>query len=136
MSTFRTRAAGSGPRGPSVDGTPTRRRRDPRGGSAGSSSRAASWRGKATGARLLRAGEPAARDRGRFLVEPDWPALDRLEKRLPGHVRALLVGRLGLHLGDPLGRQLVGVLVLDALQPGGALGRLAGIDVDGAAVER
>src|SRR6266545_2451088 len=85
--------------------------------------------------RPLCAGEAAAGDRRGLLVQlgalADW-----LQERLAGDVLALLPGGRGLHLGDPLGGQLVGVLVLDLLQPGGTLGRLGGVDVDPAAVER
>src|ERR671910_1554496 len=66
----------------------------------------------------------APRHGRRRLVELDRPArLDRLQiGLLAGDVLVTLIRRLSLHRCDSLRRQLVGVLVLDSLQPLGAFG--------------
>src|SRR4051794_20243228 len=81
----------------------------------------------------LRAREAAARRRRGRLVE-----LQRAARRLvlvagtEGLVHRVGLGTLplGLELRETLGRELAGVLLLDALEPLGARGLLGGVDLD------
>src|SRR5437764_1553528 len=81
----------------------------------------------------LDARKAASGGRRRLFVES---GLRRLRERGRAVATAVLLGGLGLELRHPLGRHLVGVLLLDPAQPRGALGGLAGLELGGAAFER
>src|SRR3954452_10043280 len=77
------------------------------------------------GMRRLGAGEAATGGGAGLFVEAD-------DARLLG----FLARSVGLHGRQALRRQVVGVVVLDLLQPLGALGRLRLVDLDAADLQR